>query len=359
MTPATEVVVERSSAQLELWHNAFGYVKSMALKSALDLHIAEAIDHHGGTATLSQIATHAALHPSKVPCLRRLMRVLSVTGIFAVVEHPSDGGGEHVYGLTPASRLLVGSSNLAPYLALALDSVSVSSFFGLGEWLRCEEPNSLFEATHGRKPWDMADRNPKFNDLFHDGMAVDSSFIMDVAVTECAGVFRGLGSLIDVAGGLGGAAQAVANAFPDVACTVLDLPHVIANAPPTTGVTTNVKYVAGDMFESIPPANAILLKWVLHDWSDAECVKILKNCNKAIPPRDAGGKVIIIDMVVGAGSSHVKHRETQVLFDLLMMVINGTERDEREWKKIIFDAGFSDYKIIPLTGVRSIIEAYP
>ncbi|GJN28828.1 hypothetical protein PR202_gb16997 [Eleusine coracana subsp. coracana] len=359
MTPATEVV-ERSSAQLELWHHAFGYVKSMVLKSALDLGIAEAIDHHGGVATLSQIATHVALHPSKVPCLRRLMRLLSVTGIFTVVEHPSDGGGDqHVYGLTPASRLLVGSSNnLAPYLALTLDSVSVSSFFGLGEWLQREEPDSLFEATHGRKPWDMAERNPKFNDLFHDGMAVDSSFIMDVAVTECAAVFRGLGSLIDVAGGLGGAAQAVANAFPDVACTVLDLPHVIANSAPPA--TNNVKYVAGDMFESIPPANATLLKWVLHDWGDDECVKILKNCKKAIPPRDAGGKVIIIDMVVGAGSSsHVKHKETQVLFDLLMMVINGTERDEREWKKIIFEAGFSDYKIIPLTGVRSIIEAYP
>jgi hypothetical protein len=35
----------------------------MALKSALDLPIAYAIDHHGGTATLPQIAEHAALPP--------------------------------------------------------------------------------------------------------------------------------------------------------------------------------------------------------------------------------------------------------------------------------------------------------
>jgi hypothetical protein len=100
-----------------------------------------------------------------------------------------------------------------------------------------------------------------------------------------------------------------------------------------------------------------LFQWVLHDWGDAECVKILKNCKRAIPSE--GGKVIIMDVVVGVGSSDQKHVETQVLFDLFIMTINGAERDEKEWKKIIFEAGFSSYKIIPVLGVRSIIEVYP
>ncbi|TVU08093.1 hypothetical protein EJB05_41478, partial [Eragrostis curvula] len=38
------------------------------------------------------------------------------------------------------------------------------------------------------------------------------------------------------------------------------------------------------------------------------------------------------------------------------MFIDGAERDEQEWKKIIFEAGFTDYKIRPVAGVRSIIE---
>jgi len=97
----------------------------------------------------------------------------------------------------------------------------------------------------------------------------------------------------------------------------------------------------------------------LHDWGDADCIKILKNCKKAIPPRDAGGKVIILDKVIGGQSSNIKHKETQVLFDLFIMFVNGVERDEQEWKKVIFEAGFSDYKIIPILGVRSIIEVYP
>ena len=97
----------------------------------------------------------------------------------------------------------------------------------------------------------------------------------------------------------------------------------------------------------------------MHDWGDEECVKILKNCKKAIPPRDEGGKVVIIDIVIGAGQSEKKRREMQVVFDLFIMFINGTEIDENQWKKIFFEAGFHDYKITPVLGVRSIIEVYP
>ena len=97
----------------------------------------------------------------------------------------------------------------------------------------------------------------------------------------------------------------------------------------------------------------------MHDWSDQECVKILKNCKEAIPPRDEGGKVVIIDIVIGAGQSDKQQKEMQVVFDLFIMFINGIERDENQWKKIFFEAGFRDYKITPVLGVRSIIEVYP
>ena len=103
----------------------------------------------------------------------------------------------------------------------------------------------------------------------------------------------------------------------------------------------------------------IWFQWVLHDWGDAECVKILKNCRKAIPSREEGGKVIILDMVVGAGSSDLKQKETQVRFNPFIMFVNGIERNEQGWNKIIYNAGFSDYRIIPVLGVRSIVEVYP
>ncbi|CAN6318590.1 unnamed protein product [Urochloa humidicola] len=343
-------------AHLQLSHHTLGYVKSLALKAALDLKIPDAIHLHGGSATLPQIASKVTLlHPSKIPSLRRVMRALTLAGFFSV----DDGGDEPVYGLTPASRLLLGGSgmNVTPFLTLMLDTAFVSSFLDLGEWFRHESPDtSPWKMAHGQDIWDQTNQDARFGKLFGDGMVANSNFLMGIVVKECGSVFQGISSLVDVGGGLGGATQTIAKAFPHVECSVLDLPHVVARAP----TNTNVKYIGGDMFESIPSANGVFIKSILHDWGDAECVKILKNCRKAIASQ-AGGKVIILDMVVGAGSSDKKQHavETQVLFDLVMMTITGAERDELEWKKIIFEAGFSKYKITAVLGVKSIIEAYP
>ncbi|CAL5004941.1 unnamed protein product [Urochloa decumbens] len=299
-------------AQLDLWHNTFAFIKSMAFKCALELRIADAIHHHGGIATLTQIAGEAKVHPSKIPCLRRLMRVLTVTGIFSIAKNPAEDG-DHVYGLTPASRLLAGPQNLTPTLSLILHNTFVSPFLGLGTWIEHELLDlALFQMAHGKTVWDVIIHDAAISSLFNAGMIADSRFLMDIAIKECGHVFQGISSMIDVAGGHGAAAQAIAMAFPHIDCSVLDLEHVIANAP----VDTKLKYIAG-------------------------------------------GKVIIVDAVVGAGSSTLKHRETQVLYDLFIMVANGIERDEKEWRKIIFEAGFTHYKIIPVLGVRSIIEVYP
>ncbi|PWZ28670.1 O-methyltransferase ZRP4 [Zea mays] len=347
-------------AELQLWNHTFGYVKSMALKAALDLGIPDAIHQHGGSATIPQIVTRITLHPSKTPCLRRLMRVLTLTGVFGTQEPHDDGGGcddELVYTLTPASRLLVGPSgqNVSPLLNVMLCPILVSSFLDLRGWFQHEMPDpSPFKVTHGRDIWELAAHDAGFRRLFDAGMVADSGFIMNVVVRECGAVFQGISSLVDVGGGFGGATQAIAKAFPHLECSVLDLPNVVAGAPADTAV----KYVAGDMFESVSSADAVFLKWIIHDWGDADCVKILKNCKKAIPAQ--GGKVIILDIVVGAGSScDRKNVETQCLFDLYIMTINGVQRDEREWKKIIFEAGFTSYKIIPVLGTRSIIEVCP
>ncbi|XP_062182477.1 O-methyltransferase ZRP4-like [Phragmites australis] len=355
LTPCTGQAL--LDAQLDLWHSNFAYVKSMALKAALDLRIADAIQHHGGAATLLQVATNVTVPQAKIPCLRRLMRVLTATGVFgAQAQHPSARGGEPVYTLTPTSRLLVGSGSLDPITAMIIHPALVSSFFELGAWLQRELPDPcIFKLRNGQTMWELADRDATFDALINNGMASDSRFVMDIVIKEHGEIFEGISTLIDVAGGLGGAAQAISKAFPHVKSSVLDLDHVVAMAPKDTCV----QYIAGDMFESVPPADTVFLKWVLHDWGDEKCVKILKNCREAIPARDAGGKVIILDMVVGAGPPDLKNREMQVVFDLYMVVVNGIERDEQEWKKIIFEAGFSDYKIKPVLGARSVIEVYP
>jgi hypothetical protein len=43
-------------------------------------------------------------------------------------------------------------------------------------------------------------------------------------------------------------------------------------------------------------------QFVLHDWGDKDCVRILKRCKDALCGKEPKGKVVIIDMVVGPSS---------------------------------------------------------
>ena len=98
---------------------------------------------------------------------------------------------------------------------------------------------------------------------------------------------------------------------------------------------------------------------MLHFWSDEDCVKILTQCRKAIPSREEGGKVIIIEIVVEPSLGPVMF-EAQLLMDMLMMVnTRGGQRDEKHWREIFMQAGFTDYKIVKKLGARSVIEVYP
>ncbi|KAK9027501.1 hypothetical protein V6N11_067334 [Hibiscus sabdariffa] len=101
-----------------------------------------------------------------------------------------------------------------------------------------------------------------------------------------------------------------------------------------------------------------VLQWILHDWGDEDCIKILRNCRKAIPR--GKGKVIIVDIVVKPDGDG-PFDDTRFVFDLVMIAHcrGGKERTEVEWKRILEQGGFSCYKIINIPTLTSIIEAYP
>ena len=101
-------------------------------------------------------------------------------------------------------------------------------------------------------------------------------------------------------------------------------------------------------------------QWMLHDWNNKESLRILKKCREVIPRKDKGGKIIIIDMIMKNVKVDDQKIETQLFFDMLMMVnVTGGERNVKEWAKLFFDASFTDYKITSVLGLRFVIEVYP
>uniref|UniRef100_A0A0E0MG32 O-methyltransferase domain-containing protein n=1 Tax=Oryza punctata TaxID=4537 RepID=A0A0E0MG32_ORYPU len=256
-----------------LYHHVFSYIKPMALKCAVELGIPDAIHRRGGAATLTDIAADTGVHASRLTDLRCLMKLLTTSGMFGAAA-ATDAGGEPattVYTLTAASGLVVGPRGLSTVVRFAAGPVAVSPFFDMHAWLRAAPPTpgqalaapppaarSLFELAHGRSRWDVANAD---NDTMNAHSFVESQLLIEAVLRDHGDVFRGLGSLVDVGGGHGAVAKAIATAFPDIKCTVMDLPHVVADAPVSDD--GNLHLVAGDMFQSIPPADAVLLKALL------------------------------------------------------------------------------------------------
>ncbi|KAL0456495.1 UNVERIFIED_CONTAM: putative O-methyltransferase 3 [Sesamum latifolium] len=77
--------------------------------------------------------------------------------------------------------------------------------------------------------WEQKEGNPWFSHLFDQGMASDTPMVADVITRDCRQVFEGLDSLVDVGGGTGTLAKTIAEAFPQIHCTVLDLAPVVAD----------------------------------------------------------------------------------------------------------------------------------
>ena len=93
-------------------------------------------------------------------------------------------------------------------------------------------------------------------DIFNETMVSDSRLIANMIVRQYEEVFEGLTSLVDVGDGTGTMAKAIAKAFPQLKYIVFDQPHVVSNLE----VGENLEIVGGNIFEAIPPADAILLK---------------------------------------------------------------------------------------------------
>ncbi|XP_038692453.1 xanthohumol 4-O-methyltransferase-like [Tripterygium wilfordii] len=339
--------------QAEVWQLMFGFADSMALKCAIELKVPDIIHSHDGPISLSEIASgFDSSHPD-LAYLERVMRFLVRKQVFSVQKQAN--GGENLYGLTHISRWLLSDSNLS--LNLSPMVMMENHPWQLAPWhcfARCVKEGGLaFEKAHGCGIWDLASQNPEFNNLFNDGLASTSKVVMSALTSQYKDGFEDVKTLVDVGGGTGVGLAEIVKAYPHIKGINFDLPHVVATAPEYAGVS----HIGGNMFDNIPNADAVFMKWILHDWGDEDCVKILKSCRKAIPEKT--GKLVLVEIVVQQ-EEDAMFGNMDLVFDLLMIAhTSGGERTESQWKKLLAEGGFPRYKIIRIPALPSIIEAYP
>lgn len=274
---------ELLQAQVHISNQTFSFINPMSLKCAIELGILDIIQNHGHPMTHSELVSALPIHSGKTRFVYSLMQILINSGFVrrqklgetnqhlpihssSLSDNPPSASfvpkkvevdEEEGYVLTSASWLLLKDNPLSvtPFLLAMLSPILIQPWHHLGSWFQNDDPTPFYMA-HGMTFWDYWRNKPSLAPAFNDAMTSDTRLISKVVIDKCKGVFEGVESLIDVGGGMGTMARAIADAFPHMDCTVFDLPHVVADMQGTN----NLKYAGGDMFETLPPADAILLK---------------------------------------------------------------------------------------------------
>jgi hypothetical protein len=166
--------------------------------------------------------------------------------------------------------------------------------------------------------------------------------------------------LMDVAGGPGGLSRLILKKHPHLHGVVMDLPEVLAvtrERIEADGLSDRLETETADLFEGAYPkgADVLTLSWILHDWNDEKCARILGHCFEALP---SGGVLLISESVMNedySGSS--LWSEIYSLFMLVVCESEGRERPESEHRALLEQAGFRDVELRRSEGPRDLIVA--
>jgi len=116
-------------------------------------------------------------------------------------------------------------------------------------------------------------------------------------------------------------------------------------------VADRVQTASGDFFKEVPPADAYIMKHIIHDWDDERSIQIMRSIHKAMVGE---GKLLLAEMVVPDGN---EPHPSKVL-DLEMLTLpGGLERTADEYAKLFEQAGFKLNQIVPTRSAFCVIEA--
>lgn len=326
-----------------LLHMILGKWVSSAISAAAHFGIADHLE--SGPKSPQELAS---LTGTQERPLYRLLRANASVGVFTELE---DGR----FAQTPLSEPL--RSNARPcvrHMAMMLtDDWHIRCWEQLPWCVETGKPASY--KLHGTGMFDWMGQHPEKTGNFNQAMTDLSQG--DAAAIVQSYDFSRFEHIVDVAGGHGTLLAAILDQAPRSRGTLFDMPHVIDGAK-KAGIlerfANRCALEAGSFFEAVPAgADAYFMKYIIHDWYDPECIKILSQCRKGIRP---GGRLLVVDQVVpGRNEPGVSK-----LMDLEMLVLpGGMERTEKEFRELFAASGFRLERIIPTPGIQCIIEGVP
>ncbi|PWA34595.1 caffeic acid 3-O-methyltransferase [Artemisia annua] len=310
---------------------------TMVLLHAIKLKVLKTIAEAGPDARLSacEIASHLSILNQDAPgMLDRMLRLLASYSVVTCTQRDNELSSIRVYGLAPVAKYFIPNEDgvcLGAFMESYQDHIFMQSWSKLKDSVL--EGGIPFNKVYGIHAFEYPSVDARFNNVFNNAM-VNHTTIVIKELLECYHGFENLKQLVDVGGGLGITLNMIVLKHPTVKGVNFDLPHVIRHAPAYPGI----EHIGGDMFQEVPHGDAIFMKWILHDWSDDQCVKLLKNCYNALP---IDGKVIVVEAVLPFLSDTSSSVKVTTHMDTMMMTQypGGKERTDEEFLALAKDAG--------------------
>lgn len=308
---------------------------------AAELGLADHMADGGKTA--DELAQACAVH---APSLYRMLRYLASIGIFREDE-------QGAFHNTPASDTFRAGvpGSLRSMVRQSWQDVIWDTYKALPEGLATGEP--AYKIAHGEPFFTHLSNNPELGALFDESMALMSG--AENAVNANTYPFDDANTVVDVGGGRGGLLSEVLKATPNAKGILFDQAQVLADPTHLTaaGVMERCDLVEGNFFESVPSGGDVyMLKRILHDWSDADAIKILKAIRAAM---SSDARVIVIDAVIQPGNDPDPNKYLDMG---IMTLLEGRERTAADFETLFEAAGLKLRRILstPAPSTMSIVE---
>jgi hypothetical protein len=195
---------------------------------------------------------------------------------------------------------------------------------------------------------------------FNDAMECHSKYNLtpwpDVFPTDTLiqGAKRDRALIVDMGGGKGHDLEKFSTRHPNLPggnLILQDLPDILKDVKPVEAISVQPH----DFFQPQPVqgARAYFLHNVLHDWTDPEAIRILKNIATAMEP--GYSRILVHESLISTLNPSPRVTVSDIT---VMACLSAKERTEKEWARLFDEAGLRVVKIWrAVQAVESIIEA--
>jgi hypothetical protein len=317
-----------------------GYQMTQALSVAATLGLADLLA--AGPRTSDELATDTGVHADT---LYRLMRALASIDVF----HEEPGRRFRLTELGAVLRTDAPES-IRGWAAFVGTPYYWQAWGDLLHSVRTGE--NAFRHVHGTDPWTLRAQHPEASAAFDRAM---TSLYRQMAEHVVAAFdFGRFATVVDIGGGNGAFLASILARHPALRGVLFDQPHVVSGAGPllaAAGVADRCDVVGGSFFEAVPRGgDAYVLKAVLHDWEDADCLRILHTCRQAMTP---GTALLVVERELGPANEGWEAKFS----DLNMLAApGGRERTTEEYAALVAAAGFRWVGATPSASGHAVFE---